>query len=710
MAVLRALTCATWVCVGCVGACAQTMLDNMPSCLRGTISQFNNEQLIERTPLLDHASPMIVSTLLTAMRPFTLPPRHCIYRQGDVGVELMLVLTGDVALLWDPAKVEAVESLESKQGRPLNKYERRLGNIMRAFKRRRVQPSMDEKRRASAAPMVCGEPVTDDQLYGHIQVQLIHRGGHFGQESAFEADQRLCTAITASMVEVGCFKKDDLYACWPEAMQMLNDEAQKTRDRIDFYRNECIAQNQAAKAAKTATVHEAYDPAAHGAPPGMAVVSGSEDPSPARTPEMTPRGHGATMGSMVHSDDSDSKRSPNPDEANGGSGGGDMLVEDMDGAPPSDNTGAGVKRRDGDKSSGAGAEARLPGRIMDGPDAGAGGGGDADAGAGGSRRISGASASDTGAGATRGHSPSSQRSGSAATLSSLPPYLRPSPPPGAPPHDSLMSTTSSARSYQMPADVSLETTHEKLLEFVDPMLVRERRSTEGLMLHTDSWQSLKRNAPGSPQGSRLDLDLDLGADFTQSGHLGTAPPKIGRRVIQVLDAPQEGRASWCKRHTVHPHAPMRLRWDLLLTIIILYSAVIVPYRIGFGVDSEGAWHYIDICTDILFGMDIVFNLFTGYISDLGNCVREPRLIIRNYMRGWFAIDFFSTVPFDLFMAMVFSSSDSSQFRLTKLLRTLRLFRLLKLARFIKLEKLFGHYEDALSVRWRWVCVWLGWCA
>ena len=169
-----------------------------------------------------------------------------------------------------------------------------------------------------------------------------------------------------------------------------------------------------------------------------------------------------------------------------------------------------------------------------------------------------------------------------------------------------------------------------------------------------------------------------------------------------------------------------------------YSAVMVPYRIGFKIDADGAWEVIDYATDILFALDIIINFFTGYISDLGNCVRDPPLVARHYLKvwlrgdvgvapcvalrigsgaircahstlrcpvarlqGWFTIDFLSTFPFDWSMEVI-TSSTSSQFRLTKLLRTLRLFRLLKLARFIKLEKLFGHYEDAFSVR-RWPC-------
>ena len=63
-----------------------------------------------------------------------------------------------------------------------------------------------------------------------------------------------------------------------------------------------------------------------------------------------------------------------------------------------------------------------------------------------------------------------------------------------------------------------------------------------------------------------------------------------------------------------------------------YSAVMVPYRIGFKIDAEGAWEVIDYATDILFALDIIINFFTGYISDLGNCVRDPPLVARHYLK------------------------------------------------------------------------------
>ena len=102
---------------------------------------------------------------------------------------------------------------------------------------------------------------------------------------------------------------------------------------------------------------------------------------------------------------------------------------------------------------------------------------------------------------------------------------------------------------------------------------------------------------------------------------------------------------------------------------------------------------VDVLSDFMFGIDILFNCFTGYITDMGHVVREPKLAFRHYLFGWLSIDVLSTFPFDWFMGLVLGAA-ADQWRLTKLLRTLRL---VKLVRLLKMEKLFGRYEDVLTM-------------
>ena len=112
------------------------------------------------------------------------------------------------------------------------------------------------------------------------------------------------------------------------------------------------------------------------------------------------------------------------------------------------------------------------------------------------------------------------------------------------------------------------------------------------------------------------------------------------------------RASLCR---FNPLAPLKKTWDLVLMFVILYSVIIVPYRISFDVEvrdrerppprpprretqpvprtpsssgstairgtdsrcvlqAEGVEDVVDILFDIFFAADIVLNFMTMYAS------------------------------------------------------------------------------------------------
>jgi CRP-like cAMP-binding protein/voltage-gated potassium channel Kch len=141
-----------------------------------------------------------------------------------------------------------------------------------------------------------------------------------------------------------------------------------------------------------------------------------------------------------------------------------------------------------------------------------------------------------------------------------------------------------------------------------------------------------------------------------------------------------------------PGSPFRNKWDFILAICILYSVVVVPYRLGFNVEVSAsqmpAWFWWDWVVDAFFWMDIVVNFRTCYvIKETSAMVVDPGMISKAYLSGWFALDFLSTFPFDQV-----TSSDS--LRIFKLFRILRLFRLLKL---LRLSNFLVYIEEALPV-------------
>ncbi|CAM9262116.1 unnamed protein product, partial [Sphacelaria rigidula] len=119
-------------------------------------------------------------------------------------------------------------------------------------------------------------------------------------------------------------------------------------------------------------------------------------------------------------------------------------------------------------------------------------------------------------------------------------------------------------------------------------------------------------------------------------------------------------------------------------ILIALSVIVVPFRIGFDCVAEGGWLVLDYVTDFTFAFDILLSFRTAYMS--GHVlVTSPQLMASRYLRGWFAVDFLSTVPFDRIMSLAIGQA-SSVYRSLKLVKVVRMVRLLRLFRMLKISR------------------------
>jgi len=64
----------------------------------------------------------------------------------------------------------------------------------------------------------------------------------------------------------------------------------------------------------------------------------------------------------------------------------------------------------------------------------------------------------------------------------------------------------------------------------------------------------------------------------------------------------------------HPNKRFKIIWDMVLMIVILYSIVVIPYRLAAHVDAEGWWLAIETTFDVFFGLDLILNFFTSYFD------------------------------------------------------------------------------------------------
>ena len=166
-------------------------------------------------------------------------------------------------------------------------------------------------------------------------------------------------------------------------------------------------------------------------------------------------------------------------------------------------------------------------------------------------------------------------------------------------------------------------------------------------------------------------------------------------------------------YSIDPNAGFRGKWDVTQAAILIYVAMVVPFRVGYRQPAEGAWYVVDLLIDIYFYVDVVLNFHTGYVDpdDEERVIYEPWAIARKYARTWLSIDIGACLPIDLGIrisegrllcsmaaggcAGEESSTSDSSGQLLRLFKLLRLFRLMKLLRLARIARLFERYQDDL---------------
>jgi len=176
--------------------------------------------------------------------------------------------------------------------------------------------------------------------------------------------------------------------------------------------------------------------------------------------------------------------------------------------------------------------------------------------------------------------------------------------------------------------------------------------------------------------------------------LGVAGETKGITMLRVLKNGPEGRfecieseASLRSRFILHAGDIIRVRYDMLMAVLILVTLVEVPLVIGFAVDESFGLTFFDSLVDAAFLVDLVSSFRSAFVvedSDALNTIGGDMAC--NYLRGNFGIDFVSSVPFDTIISAAIGGAGA-ELRSLKLLRTVRLVRLLKLFRFFRLRRL-----------------------
>jgi len=145
---------------------------------------------------------------------------------------------------------------------------------------------------------------------------------------------------------------------------------------------------------------------------------------------------------------------------------------------------------------------------------------------------------------------------------------------------------------------------------------------------------------------------------------------------------------------LHPDSMFVRVWNIVLTTILMYTAIIMPYRIAFEpVIFWDAWTIIEFTIDGLFFLDVVINFFCMYYKTSGRLVSSRLKIMKHYLAGWFMLDFVACLPFSLVDYFDAAAQAVPSQKYNNMLRLARVPRMYKLFRVTRILKAFRHYKD-----------------
>ena len=141
----------------------------------------------------------------------------------------------------------------------------------------------------------------------------------------------------------------------------------------------------------------------------------------------------------------------------------------------------------------------------------------------------------------------------------------------------------------------------------------------------------------------------------------------------------------------------RLAWDFLTFSLVVFIALIVPLRLGFGIaEGSSIWKLFDRIVDVVFIADVCLNFVTTYSDKNGEEIKDHKAIIKHYLKTWFLLDFVSSIPF----GWILEGSTTAQYTKTarvakvgqasKVIKAVRALKLTKLVRLFKASK-FASY-------------------
>eukprot|EP01084_Bolivina_argentea_P198964 340538_1 len=122
----------------------------------------------------------------------------------------------------------------------------------------------------------------------------------------------------------------------------------------------------------------------------------------------------------------------------------------------------------------------------------------------------------------------------------------------------------------------------------------------------------------------------------------------------------------------HPFGSLKLRWDFLVLLMLVYTLITIPITLSFNLEftllnTNGV---ISFCIDLLLLIDIFITFHTAYFDPDSKLrlVTNNKYIFKRYCKTWLFVDSLTSIPFEFIVTS----------KIALFLKLLRIFKIVKL--------------------------------
>ena len=174
---------------------------------------------------------------------------------------------------------------------------------------------------------------------------------------------------------------------------------------------------------------------------------------------------------------------------------------------------------------------------------------------------------------------------------------------------------------------------------IDMLRRHEREVSAGNMLRLTKWGSSSKQAPPE-KGADADAMLKVIAPYDE--------PSGSTSEVALF--------AWLNSHVgvIHPLGAFRIRWDVVTSVVLFACLLVTPYQLCFiraDLRPMDRMELLNLAFDVVFLADFFLNFNTGYVDDHGTVVKDHRRIVKQYARGWAAVDLVSSIPVNHLLAL-----------------------------------------------------------